>query len=123
MSRDPAVVEAYRTDPLVHHGKLPARTAVQLADAVAALPATVARITVPTLVLYGEADALCPPSGSVMVGERIASADLAVKGYDGLAHEILNEPEREIVLDDICGWLAARTGERSDAAAAGSSTS
>ena len=43
VSRDPAVVEAYRSDPLVHHGKVPARTAVQLADAVERFPETVRR--------------------------------------------------------------------------------
>jgi acylglycerol lipase len=108
VSRDPAVVEDYRNDPLVHHGKLPARTAAEIADTVGALPSTVGAITVPTLIMYGTADGLCPPAGSVMLGERIGSADRTVRAYDGLFHEILNEPERETVLDDICGWLSAR---------------
>jgi alpha-beta hydrolase superfamily lysophospholipase len=108
VSRDPAVVEAYRSDPLVHHGKLPARTAAQLADAVESFPATVSAITLPTLILYGTADGLCPPAGSEMLARRMGSADLTVKAYDGLFHEILNEPERDAVLDDIVGWLAAR---------------
>jgi lysophospholipase len=108
VSRDPAVVAAYRSDPLVHHGKLPARTTAQLADAVASFPATVGSITVPTLILYGAADGLCPPAGSVMLAERIGSEDKSVRAYDGLFHEILNEPEREAVLDDIATWLAAR---------------
>ena len=108
VSRDPAVVEAYESDPLVHHGKVPARTAVQLADAVAALPSTVSAISVPTLILYGDADALCPPAGSVMLGERIGATDTTVTAYAGLFHEIFNEPERERVLDDLVAWLAAR---------------
>jgi alpha-beta hydrolase superfamily lysophospholipase len=113
VSRDPAVVEAYVSDPLVHHGKLPARTAAQLADAVASFPATVGAITVPALILYGTADGLCPPAGSEMLAERIGSADRTVKSYEGLFHEILNEPERDAVLDDIVAWLDARvrTGE------------
>ena len=108
VSRDPAVVAAYRSDPLVHHGKLPARTAAQLADAVASLPATVGSITVPTLILYGTADGLCPPAGSVMLAERIGSEDTSLQAYAGLFHEILNEPERAAVLDDIAAWLTAR---------------
>ncbi len=108
VSRDPAVVEAYRHDPLVHHGKLPARTAAEIADAVGALPTAVGAITLPTLVLYGTADRLCPPSGSVMLGERIGAADATVTGYPGLFHEILNEPERDAVLDDVIGWLSER---------------
>jgi alpha-beta hydrolase superfamily lysophospholipase len=110
VSRDPAVVAAYRSDPLVHHGKIPARTAAQLADAVARFPSTVGAITVPTLILYGTADGLAPPAGSVMLGERIGAEDKTITAYDGLFHEILNEPEREAVLEDIVGWLGARVG-------------
>ncbi len=120
VSRDPAVVAGYRSDPLVHHGKIPARTAVQLADTVERFPDSVGAITVPVLILYGTADRLCPPAGSVMLGERIGSSDKTVTAYDGLFHEILNEPERERVLDDIAGWLAARA-PASVSGAAGSS--
>jgi acylglycerol lipase len=122
VSRDAAVVEAYQADPLVHHGKLPARTAAELADAVAAFPGTVGAITLPTLILYGTADGLCPPAGSLMLGERIGATDTTVKAYDGLFHEILNEPERDEVLGDICAWLSERV-PASDRDAAGSSLS
>ncbi|HYZ82484.1 MAG TPA: alpha/beta hydrolase [Solirubrobacteraceae bacterium] len=122
VSRDPAVVEAYRADPLVHHGKLPARTAAQIADAVASLPETVGAITVPALILYGTADGLCPPAGSEMLAQRIGSAELTVKAYEGLFHEILNEPERDAVLDDIVAWLTARV-RPGDPDAVGSSRS
>jgi acylglycerol lipase len=42
-----------------------------------------------------------------MVAAEIGSEDLTVKRYKGLFHEILNEPEREQVLDDLVGWLDA----------------
>jgi acylglycerol lipase len=121
VSRDAAVVDAYVADPLVHHGKLPARTAAELADAVERFPTEVGAITVPTLIAYGTADRLCPPAGSMMLGERIGSADKTIKAYERLFHEILNEPERDAVLDDMVGWLADRAG-RTDRDAAGSST-
>ena len=107
ISRDPAVVQAYNADPLVHHGKLPARTVAELAAAVASLPAGVSAITVPTLIMYGTADGLCPPEGSEMLGRRIGATDRTVKSYPGLYHEILNEPEQEQVMDDLCAWLDA----------------
>jgi lysophospholipase len=122
VSRDASVVEAYRSDPLVHHGKVPARTAVQLADTVKRFPGTVGAITVPTLILYGTADGLCSPAGSVMLGERIGAADKTVTAYEGLFHEILNEPEREAVLEDIVGWLDARVDAPAPAAAGSSRT-
>jgi len=105
VSRDPEVVRAYETDPLVHHGKLPARTVAELASAVESFPATVGAITVPTLIMYGTADQLVPPEGSAMLGQRIGSADKTVKPYNGLYHEILNEPEQQQVLDDLVEWL------------------
>jgi acylglycerol lipase len=111
VSRDPAVVGDYQADGLVHHGKLPARTVVELADAIEAFPEAVAAITVPTLIMYGTDDGLCLPQGSVMLSERIGSPDKTLKAYQGLYHEILNEPEREQVLDDLCSWLSARVAQ------------
>jgi acylglycerol lipase len=115
VSRDPAVVDAYRTDPLVHHGKLPARTVVELAGAIESFPGAVGAISVPTLIMYGTDDRLCPPQGSVMLAERIGSPDKTLKAYHGLYHEILNEPERDQVLDDLCAWLSAQVAQPADA--------
>ncbi len=106
VSRDPAVVKAYVEDPLVYHGKLPVRTVSELAAAIESFPAAVASIRVPTLIMYGTADGLCPTRGSTMLAERIGSADLTTRAYDGLYHEIFNEPEQDRVLDDTCAWLA-----------------
>jgi alpha-beta hydrolase superfamily lysophospholipase len=108
VSRDPEVVRAYVGDPLVHHGKLPARTVAELAAAIDAFPDSVASIRVPTLIMYGTDDALCPPAGSLMLHERIGASDKTLKAYDGLHHEILNEPEQDQVMDDMCAWLGAR---------------
>lgn len=128
VSRDPGVVRDYESDPLNHRGKLPARTVAELTVAINGFPDGVGAITVPTLILYGTADRLCPPTGSTMLGERIGASDKTVKSYPGLFHEILNEPERDEVLTDIRGWLAERLANgsdrgRADASLAGSSSS
>ena len=107
VSRDPAVVESYKTDPLNYHGKLPVRTVAELAGAVDSFPEAVRSITIPVLIMYGTADGIVPPAGSKMVAERIGSADKTVKPYEGLYHEIMNEPEQDRVLDDVCAWIAA----------------
>jgi alpha-beta hydrolase superfamily lysophospholipase len=109
VSRDAAVVRSYVEDPLVYHGKLPVRTVAELAGAIDSFPDTVPAITIPTLIMYGTADGLCPPEGSQMLAERIGATNKTLLAYDGLYHEILNEPEQERVLDDVCSWLAART--------------
>ena len=108
ISRDPQVVKAYVEDPLVFHRGVPAVTAAQFIVHVDSLGADVASVRVPTLLMYGTADALVAPAGSVMVSQRIGSSDLQTTPYPGLYHEILNEPEREQVLAELCSWIAAR---------------
>jgi alpha-beta hydrolase superfamily lysophospholipase len=108
VSRDPTVVAAYRADPLVHHGRIPARTAAQIADTTDAFAQRAAAITLPALILYGTADGLCSPAGSVMLAEEFGSEDVTIRAYEGLYHEILNEPERETVIADLRAWLAER---------------
>jgi acylglycerol lipase len=110
VSRDPEVVRAYREDPLVFHGKLPARTVAELAGAVERFPDAVPGIRLPLLLMHGTADKLAPPAGSSMVHERAGSSDKTLRLYDGLYHEILNEPEKETVISDLLDWLNARTG-------------
>jgi acylglycerol lipase len=107
ISRDPEVVKDYEADPLVHHGKMPARTAAEMVAAVESFPDGAPAISVPVLIMYGTADGLCPPEGSLMLNQRIGSPDKTLKPYEGLYHEILNEPEQDQVMDDICAWIEA----------------
>ena len=110
VSRDHAVVVAYERDPLVHHGPVPAGVAREMIVHIATLGGDVKRITVPTLLMWGTADRLCLPAGAELVAANIGSADLTVKRYEGLFHEIMNEPEQDLVLDDLVAWLDARCG-------------
>ena len=109
VSRDPEVVRDYDADPLNHHGKLPARTVHEMAQEIARFPQTVPTITVPLLVQVGTGDELVPPESSELVYGWAASEDKTIKRYDGLYHEILNEPERETVVADTLDWLDAHT--------------
>jgi alpha-beta hydrolase superfamily lysophospholipase len=113
VSRDPAVVAAYQADPLVHHRPIPAGTVAEFLRHADSLPQELARVRVPVLIVWGTADGLCAPSGSAMVSEQIGSSDVTTIPYEGLYHEVLNEPERERVLADIVGWLQARVPARS----------
>ena len=49
--------------------------------------------------------------GNQMVHAAAASRDKTLKVYDGLFHEIFNEPERAQVVDDLAAWLAQRSRE------------
>jgi acylglycerol lipase len=108
ISRDPAVVAAYVEDPLVFHGGVSAGAAAEFIKHAATLPDVVHHVTLPALVMYGTADRICDPAGARLVATRLGSPDLTATAYDGLYHEILNEPERDRVIGDLIGWLGAR---------------
>lgn len=108
VSRDPDVVHDYETDPLVYHGKLRIRTIAELAAEIDRIPGVAATISLPVLIMYGTDDPLVPHRGSDEFFAAISSEDKQLIPYDGLYHEILNEPERDRVLADIVAWLDAR---------------
>jgi len=108
VSRDPQVVAAYKADPLVFHGKVPARTAREMMHAVTTYPPRVGAMTMPCLLMHGSADTLVLASDAQPVFEAIASPDKTVRIFDGLYHEIFNEPERLEVLGIVKDWLNAR---------------
>lgn len=104
LARDPAVVAAYNADPLVH-GKISARLALDMlghgkemiADA-GAFPA------VPLLLMQGSKDMLVSPPMTDQFAKGF-KGDLMYKVWDGMYHELHNEPEKQQVLDTITGWL------------------
>lgn len=111
VSRDPAVVAAYRADPLVYDGKIGARLGKEFMDAMAAAQAGAPQIRLPILIQHGEADRLTAPAGSRYLFDHVASADKRLEIYPGLFHEIYNEPEQDAVLDDLIGWFDAHVGD------------
>jgi alpha-beta hydrolase superfamily lysophospholipase len=108
VSRDPAVVDAYNTDPLVHHGKVPAGIARALLLVGATMPQRAAALNAPLLVVHGSDDRLIPVDGSRQLVDAVGSSDVELKVYPGLYHEVFNEPERDRVLDDVVSWINAR---------------
>ncbi len=108
VSRDPAVVEAYEQDPLIYHGATYARTGAELIGATKQIQASMEQFKLPVLILHGTADRLTEPGGSRELERRAASADKTLKLYDGLYHELVNEPEKEQVMQDILEWMDAR---------------
>ncbi|MBY0290571.1 MAG: lysophospholipase [Mycobacteriaceae bacterium] len=108
VSRDPEVVAAYMADPLVHHGKLPAGIGKALIKVGETMPQRASALTAPLLVVHGEQDKLIPVAGSRHLLECVASTDAHLKVYPGLYHEVFNEPEKALVLDDVTSWIEAK---------------
>ncbi len=107
VSKDPAVVAAYQADPLVHHGNPTLGLSAALFAQFGKLPARARRLRLPLLLQHGLADELTDPAGSRLLERSSGSPDQAVRYYEGLWHEIYNEPERARPLGDLKEWLAA----------------
>ncbi|NIV38962.1 MAG: alpha/beta fold hydrolase, partial [Anaerolineae bacterium] len=104
LSRDPAVVEAYVNDPLVH-SKGSARMADKMLRTVEWTQAHAADMALPCLVVHGSEDRLCPPEGSQAFIDKVTFADKEYIEYEGYFHEVYNDLGKEQVFSDIEAWL------------------
>ena len=106
-SRDPAVVQAKNSDPLLAHEIQPTQVLAELVRADDRLKREFANITLPVLILHGTADRATRPSGSQRFYDSAASRDKTLRLYDGHFHDLLNDVGKEAVMQDITAWLAA----------------
>ena len=104
ISRDPAVVAAYKADPLVHDRIAP-RLARFIVDGGEFVRRVAPRWTVPTLLLYAGADRCVPPAGSAAFAAAAPPAVVTARVYPRLFHEIMNEPEQGEVLSAFAEGL------------------
>ncbi|XP_026387414.1 uncharacterized protein LOC113282588 [Papaver somniferum] len=108
VSRDPDALIAKYSDPLVYTGSIRVRTGAEILRISSFLQERMSKITIPFFVLHGTADAVTDPNGSRRLYEKAASTDKSIKLYDGLLHDLLFEPEREVIRNDIIEWLTSR---------------
>jgi alpha-beta hydrolase superfamily lysophospholipase len=111
LSRDPAVGEAYAADPLVYHGPFRRETLEALFIAVEAT-ARGGEITLPTLWIHGEGDALAPLEATAPAAEAIGADRWEKKVYPGAMHEIFNETNRDEVIGDTIRFIDAALASR-----------
>jgi alpha-beta hydrolase superfamily lysophospholipase len=104
LSRDPAVVEAYVSDPLVHSWGTP-RLGSEVTRATEWVQAHTAEMEIPCLILHGSADRLAPPEGSRAFYENMTLADKELHVLEDTYHEVLNDVGHEQVMTAVEGWL------------------
>lgn len=106
ISRDPEVVHRYINDPLVH-GKTSLGLGKATVEAVDLCFERAGEFNLPLLIMHGKKDTLVYPSGSEDLA-RLAgktNKDVTLKLWEGLYHEIHNEPEKEDVFKVMIEWL------------------
>ncbi len=112
VSRDPAVVKKYNSDPLIQH-RISVQLGIQLLDNVERIFDKIPRVNTPCLILHGSEDKITSVEGSREMYERIGSRDRKLKVYPGFYHEVLNEIGKEEVYTDIEKWLDKRASHAS----------
>lgn len=109
VSRNPDIIAEKKMDPLIDHEKIPVRTAAELLKTIKRIQPNMDRLTVPVLIMHGTADTWTNPDGSRELYSRSKSNDKSLKLYDGYYHEILSDPERMRVQNDMVEWLMSHS--------------
>ncbi|MEE4194512.1 MAG: alpha/beta hydrolase [Anaerolineae bacterium] len=110
ISRDPAVVEKYDSDPLNYRGGIPACTAAAMNQGIQEANARFGEITLPLLVMHGAEDRLADQEGSRAIYAGVSSDDKKIIIVNGMYHELVNEPEKEDIMNEMLEWMEARLG-------------
>ena len=101
---DKNVVDDYLKDPLILN-EISKNLYNEIENAIKELTTNIVNFEFPVLILHGKEDKLIPCDDSKNFYNKIASSDKTLKIYDGLYHEILNEPNRDYIIDDISQWI------------------
>ncbi|MGH7483047.1 MAG: serine aminopeptidase domain-containing protein, partial [Longimicrobiales bacterium] len=111
LSRSPEVVRSFESDPLVHDRITP-RLFDQISAAMGLAVRQIDRIRVPLLFLIAGSDRIVDAQRSTALADtlRRRAPELTVRTYPASYHELLNEPDRALVMADIRSWIETRRG-------------
>jgi lysophospholipase len=104
---DRKIVEDYIADPLVHK-VMSIGFAKQFFWAMQDLFDRAGEFKTPVLFQHGGDDRACDPAAAREFHDKIASADKRIIIYDGLYHEIYNEPQKQEILGTALKWMEDR---------------
>ena len=98
------VVELYKNDPLVHD-RITLAAGADLLDFGLFLDKYEGKLPVPLLLMHGNADQVTSFPSSRFFARRV-QGDITFKEWEGMYHEIHNEPGQQKVFDYTFDWLS-----------------
>ncbi|HHY63147.1 MAG: lysophospholipase [Bacillota bacterium] len=111
LSHDSNVVEAYKKDP-IRYPKITTKFYVEFDKAMKNVQSLAKSIVTPCLFMPGGDDPICSTEATIKFYENVPeTTDKKLIVWDGLYHEIMNEPEKDKVLDTMAQWIAEREGK------------
>uniref|UniRef100_A0A2C9L765 Serine aminopeptidase S33 domain-containing protein n=1 Tax=Biomphalaria glabrata TaxID=6526 RepID=A0A2C9L765_BIOGL len=110
VSRDKAICQKYKDDPLNYHGGMKAKWGVCLLEALQEIESKLPEVKWPFYVLHGDHDKMVNSKGSQALHEKATSVDKTMKIYPGGYHQLHNEiePDGSNVREEIVNWIIQR---------------
>ena len=106
LSRDEAVQQAVRQDPL-YNALVTPRWFIESTQAQAKVMTLASELKVPLFMLCGAEDGVASVSAGRQFFDAVGSRDKVYKAYPGMRHEPLNEIGKAEVHRDISNWISA----------------
>lgn len=103
LSKDPAIVEHYKSDPLVHN-RVSLRLALALYEEGVKVREHASELKLPILIVQGAKDILVDPDGSREFVKR-AGQNVTYKEYPEGFHEMHNDVEANDYFERVQSWL------------------
>jgi len=114
LSHDPAVVQAYREDPLVHDRITP-RLYFEMSTAMGQATQRSDRLKVPLLFLLAGEDRLVDTAKSRSFASSL-EGDVQVEVVEGAYHEVLGETDRTVTFGLLKDWILDRADAPAESA-------
>jgi alpha-beta hydrolase superfamily lysophospholipase len=103
LSRDPAIIQAYQVDPLVHD-RISARLGMDMMEAGQYALQHARDFHLPLLLMQGSADHIVSPEMTQKFASQVPG-DCTLKVWEGYYHETHNEPTKDQVILFMIDWL------------------
>jgi alpha-beta hydrolase superfamily lysophospholipase len=104
LSCDPAVIEAYSKDPLVHD-RASALLGRDVITRGAWIIAHASEFPFPLLLMQGSEDHIVSLEATQAFAKGVPPEKITFKVWEGLCHECHNEPEQDQVIQTMVDWL------------------
>jgi lysophospholipase len=111
ISRDPDVVRTYMEDPLVSQ-KVSARWYAEILRAMDRAQADAGNLQLPVLLMQSGSDRLVDPAAPERWAKAAPAGQVELVNWEGLYHEMFNEPEKSEVRQRTLRWLQQRRDQR-----------
>lgn len=105
LTRCPEMMQRTREDPLMYKGGMRAGTGAGILRGILQVKELAPRVRIPALLTHGDQDKVMPVEASRELYRMLGSMDKTLRVYEGWVHELHNERDRSIYLQETLDWI------------------